>query len=226
MLTVIAIIAILAALLLPALAGGKERAKRARCLSNLRQTNIGILLYAQDYRDFLPLGMTEDGHEYPPIVPTNTWHALRTYAGSERVVGCPGLPKPFVLGGYRYDPHGYVLGFSYLGGHELLRAAGMETNRTWISPLTGDEKPTTPLLVDLNVWTPTGDQTVAPHGPNGAIARGQDGSNTGQGGVPPSDLGARGGNVSYLDGSAEWKNITAMQRHQLSLVWDELMGFW
>jgi prepilin-type N-terminal cleavage/methylation domain-containing protein len=46
LLVVIAIIGILAALLLPVLATAKERGKRAKCLSNLRQWGLTHALYA------------------------------------------------------------------------------------------------------------------------------------------------------------------------------------
>ncbi len=52
LLVVIAIIAILGALLLPALARAREYAKNAACLSNLRQIGVGFALYASDGNGF------------------------------------------------------------------------------------------------------------------------------------------------------------------------------
>jgi len=54
LLVVIAIIAILAALLLPALAKAKEQGRSAACKSNMHQIVLGMLLYADDNRDYLP----------------------------------------------------------------------------------------------------------------------------------------------------------------------------
>ena len=48
LLVVIAIIAILAALLFPALAAAKSRSRRLACLNNLRQLSLGCKLYADD----------------------------------------------------------------------------------------------------------------------------------------------------------------------------------
>ena len=54
MLTVIGVIALLAAMLLPALTGARERGRRVPCASNLRQTGLGIHQYALDNRSFVP----------------------------------------------------------------------------------------------------------------------------------------------------------------------------
>ncbi len=51
---VIAIIAILAAILFPVFAKAKEAAKKAVCLSNLKQISLAMTLYANDYDDDYP----------------------------------------------------------------------------------------------------------------------------------------------------------------------------
>ena len=54
LLVVIAIIAILAALLLPALSRAKAKAQGIHCLNNLRQLQLGWVMYAADSRETLP----------------------------------------------------------------------------------------------------------------------------------------------------------------------------
>ena len=71
LLTVIAIIGILAGILIPVVGRVRESARAAGCLANLRQLQAGILLFAQDNKNVLP-AVTVD----PVLAPTNDdiWH--------------------------------------------------------------------------------------------------------------------------------------------------------
>ena len=55
LLVVIAIIAILAAMLMPALQQARERAQATSCQSNLKQITTGLLLYADNSKDYFPI---------------------------------------------------------------------------------------------------------------------------------------------------------------------------
>ncbi len=54
LLVVVAIIAILAAMILPALARAKESANRIKCTGNLKQLQVALKLYVDDSRNLLP----------------------------------------------------------------------------------------------------------------------------------------------------------------------------
>ncbi len=54
LLTVIAVIAVLAAILLPVLFQAREKARQTTCLSHLKQIANATLMYAQDYDEVLP----------------------------------------------------------------------------------------------------------------------------------------------------------------------------
>jgi prepilin-type N-terminal cleavage/methylation domain-containing protein len=80
LLVVIACIAILAALLLPALASAKESGRRAACLGNLRQLALSLASYTTDDKGLLP----------PPAQPAGRWPGqLRSYYSASAVLLCP-----------------------------------------------------------------------------------------------------------------------------------------
>ncbi|MFA9479337.1 type II secretion system protein [Phycisphaerales bacterium AB-hyl4] len=56
LLVVISIIALLIAILLPALGAARESAKTIQCGSNLRQVGIALIMYADDHHGHLPPG--------------------------------------------------------------------------------------------------------------------------------------------------------------------------
>ncbi len=94
LLVVIAIIAILAALMLPALSQAKEKARRTTCSNNLRQVNLAIRQYADDWSDRLPV--LPDPNPYPNGVGAYYKQLVKGYLGltgpaspTEKVFTCP-----------------------------------------------------------------------------------------------------------------------------------------
>ena len=95
LLVVIAIIALLAAILFPAFADARDKAREASCKSNLRQIYLGLKQYGQDYDGSFPdqsvLGnssfrYTNDVYSLPQLILPYTksediWFCPSAYAG-------------------------------------------------------------------------------------------------------------------------------------------------
>ena len=74
---VIATIAVLTALVLPALAGVANKGGRAQCANNLRQIYVASMIYATEYRDWLPVNLVHPSS----INVLNGMHYTRYMAG-------------------------------------------------------------------------------------------------------------------------------------------------
>lgn len=233
LLVVIAIIAILAALLLPGLAAARERARRTSCLNNERQFSLALQLYAADHRDLLPPGNSEADSdnmvntihmkdEHTPVVTRAVVKDLARYGATIRVLQCPGLGKPFSdTNGYFYGGYGIVLGYNYLGGHSGTPWALTDfLANQWISPRIVSADPSLTLLTDLNDWATSMGLAFAPHRWNGPILKrrlpGADGAD-----LNSFRLGAAGGNVLLLDGSARWKPKRQLKIYRGSSVFGD-----
>ena len=179
LLVVVAIIAVLAALLLPALKGARERAKVTVCASNLRQISMGLGLYAGDNNGWLPVY----GHVgYPwgsPWARGTTWKISAAidpdyeaglgnliarknkYLANWRVCLCPamdlalkGSTGPYFIGWWekKHDDGAGLMGYLTFNGNAP-QVPGY--NATGVAGRLGDS-PNWVVAVDYNHWDTIG----------------------------------------------------------------------
>jgi prepilin-type N-terminal cleavage/methylation domain-containing protein/prepilin-type processing-associated H-X9-DG protein len=119
LLVVIAIIAILAANLFPVFAQAREKARAASCLSNMKQAGIGLMMYAQDYDETLPLGndgVFDFGDPTSPNFRPNFLGSLLPYIKNHNIFACPssfvqtGSQAPTPLSDASYLGNAVVMG--------------------------------------------------------------------------------------------------------------------
>ncbi len=137
LLVVIAIIAILAAILFPVFAAARENARKASCLSNLKQLGIAFRMYSDDHNDRACPGTTG---EIAPVSGQGYgaaylwWRKVDPYIkqlsrqtnGTDALKGvfvCPSSPK---LGGIEDLRRCYGYNAYYLGGTPS--SGGLVTN--------------------------------------------------------------------------------------------------
>lgn len=229
LLVCIAILSLMLAIIIPALACVKERARRTVCRSHLRSFITAIHLYANDYDNRLPRGSSDydEEEEHTPLVSTVTYEALVALAGDERVLVCPSVGGPFSNGRtWEYESYGYVLGYNYLGGHQGLPwEPHSSVTADWQSPQTTSDNAMLPIVTELNAWTAGEQRTWAPHGKRGPIRNFAD---EGTGGMTSKEAGAVGGNIGLLNGAVDWKPIEQMDIHQGSRTrpTDGCLSYW
>ncbi len=113
---VIAIIAILAGLLLPALSRAKAEARRIQCVNNLKQMGVGLQLYLDEFHAYPPWILQPPGTMYNTFWMT----ALQPYAGYDwmnRKFHCPEYTGPVAQSVFDHlEPGSY--GYNMDGGSQ------------------------------------------------------------------------------------------------------------
>ncbi|MBI5830844.1 MAG: prepilin-type N-terminal cleavage/methylation domain-containing protein [Armatimonadetes bacterium] len=121
LLVVIAIIAILAAILFPAFARAREKARQSACSSNLRQLSQAISMYAGDYDDVLPVYSQGAGYHgvagYAGADGPRWADVVQPYVKSTQVMDCPsrGSHAQVFGGGQWLDVSTYSYGYTAPG---------------------------------------------------------------------------------------------------------------
>jgi prepilin-type N-terminal cleavage/methylation domain-containing protein/prepilin-type processing-associated H-X9-DG protein len=226
LLVVIAIIAILAAMLLPVLAKAKEKALRAKCMSNIKQIEIVDFIYASDFRDRLPDAALMTGVYWPWDVPIMPMGDLFQASGVTRdLLYDPGFPEQDNDGAWiHFGIH--VTGYAYAwwqnpsitttnGNFKMIPTPIVDPSRPGANGILGtpsaaDRPLTTCCTLSMNGQTdPTKVDTYQWQNITGSLY------------WPPTTLFQHrtahmtknmpeGGNIGMLDGHVEWRKFQFM----------------
>lgn len=116
LLVVIVIIALLAALLFPAVAKARERGRSMGCLSNVRQITAALMMYAQEHNQMLPSSDT-------------VWRDLNL---SKQIYRCPSRGMASMTYGYNWHNQELPIGAFPFPTETMLVADGTRAdNRIW-----------------------------------------------------------------------------------------------
>lgn len=205
LLVVIAIIAILAAMLLPSLARAKEKSRQIKCLSNIRQTGLAVIMYANDNNDSIPIHQVQGNWLWD--INKKTADAL-TDAGSRRnILYCPGLTASvkdidlwWELGGNSTSRR--IIGYAWLGRREgsIGGTLSPQAGKQFATKLTATNAVDAELMFDAIPSRGTNEFSKVP-------------SNL----VPFHRAGhmnnkiPSGGNVLFLDGHTSWRRFRDMK---------------
>jgi len=233
LLVVISIIALLIALLLPALQRARVSVNRVQCASNMRQTVSTQINMAVDSNGRFPLthrGLLKEVETYEPgvvagdtndhlsWVSTILYDRMVTYAFDPLEFTCPNREDNYVT--FRSNQNGigaYRIGY-YLMSGRMDNYVQSPTGQEWPVPVKMSDPPDYVLagdVIERGTFDPP--QSSASHGGLDAV--------TGPRFADPDQIGAEGGNNAFNDGSVRWVNLADMEEFSAA-PGGRVTGFW
>lgn len=195
LLVVIAIITILAAILFPVFARARENARRASCLSNMKQIGLGFIQYTQDYDERMPASDANNGGDAGHTLS----YYVQPYIKNTQVFQCPSDSSGSAFSyGYNY----FYLSPSGIAG--AIPIAKIQTPAETVA-LVDKLKDPTQLIQDYvyppQLWRING-STFANHAPVNSVAYNY-------GDTDPRHLDTV--NVLWADGHAKAQKIDSLK---------------
>jgi prepilin-type N-terminal cleavage/methylation domain-containing protein/prepilin-type processing-associated H-X9-DG protein len=227
LLVVVAIIAILASLLLPALSAAKDRAKVAKCINQQKQLHTGLMMYAGEFDDWGPGPVHWGSGQMINLVSTSAW--IDGYFPDTRLFACPDTDQK-AMANTAYRPGrriatrqyaSYLFGFGTSNHNDAGDLFGW--HNYWASRRDNQYRtpcPRLPMAGQLTkdpvtgnsyfVGDPEDSGTILDcYNINGAWA------GYGLSGIANNHLELNGVNVTFLDGHAAWRPIAgALRRYR------------
>jgi prepilin-type N-terminal cleavage/methylation domain-containing protein/prepilin-type processing-associated H-X9-DG protein len=211
LLVVVAIIALLVAVLLPALGHAKAVARKAMCQSGIRQIGMAILAYSDEYHNCIPRNPDPVWFQvFLPYLgmPTTDYSQAKVYR-------CPAFPDPrqavcYVINSWTFD------GISDQTGHEV----------TGVTRMSSFDQPSKAVYLadnEAGPWRPVvpgeeisrHDVWQASHLPNSTV---QDDRTNGR--RVPADRHLDGVNCWFVDGHSNWVHGKTMTVDMWRDDWD------
>lgn len=231
LLVVISIIALLVAILLPALQSTRAAARASVCKSNLRQLGVGIQLYTTENSDWLPIREPPSGTRYnnPPTytfqrmhtqlvgqgyIPGEVTNNGRNVQNSNDVFRCPSDPT--------YSGESDTVDGSYRGHSYIANTTVLPQNNNYFGSapigafkITQYNSPSYRLVLTEKDGSFVGGPVIQHH-TVGLVGAG--GSNLQR--MIDSVVGRHGGNEKATDGSA---NILFLDSHVSDLRYEQIV---
>ena len=186
LLIVIAIIAILAAILFPVFAQAQAKARQNDCLSNVKQIQLSMIMYASDNNQTGPVEL--QGPQYPANYDMQWPSEVLPYIKNLQIFLCPSDAAPFATA-----PGNTVPALSY-GRNDYFDTNGTGIPWAWITypaemfsimdAISQDVESDVTLAQTWQDITTNGAASTCRHG--------------------------GGGNVGYLDGHAKWLPLASV----------------
>ena len=181
LLVVIAIIAILASMLLPALNQAREKAKTIKCAGNQKQIGLAVMLYAQDWNDWV-YPVTGSSGDISWYVRLNEDHI-----NNEQVFHCPS-DEDFI-----FDNSNVSYGMNYNGWMMGNNGMGLDFNSA-----------ATPAVKIIKVKNTSNTIHSADSKRDGGDMRATRGDPASTNGYAVSKQHSNGSNVLWVDGHVSW----------------------
>jgi prepilin-type N-terminal cleavage/methylation domain-containing protein/prepilin-type processing-associated H-X9-DG protein len=229
LLVVMAVVALLVCLRLPAFARVRGQTTRAQCAANLKQYDLAVQTYGADNGSYLP-ALPNQG-SWPWDMPASISTLLSRYGAQRQQLYCPANPSQNVNGLWNFGlptfrTTGYAMAFpdsaSVLADDENSTLNASVRTATGADPAFGPAgtvyvvKPSQRmLLADVVISLPGQNNPALAASyqwiniPGGYNAPGWTGHRTSHlNGALPA-----GGNLGMLDGHVEWRSFTNMTSH-------------